>query len=142
MAITHPFPAKPLANMPNSASRRQSIAEVRAALESVTVTSVHKTVLTALDVTDLEIARVADLVSARIQRYASGAPSTVKDEALIRGVAWLRDTYGAERVVLSSGPASSQPAPVHSGPWFRQCGAMAMLSPWRVRNAGVVEEET
>ena len=135
MAVTHPFP------MASGDARRTSIAEVRAALESVTVASVKKATMDALDVTDLEIARVAGAVSARIERFAPAAPSAVKDESLIRGVAWLLDTIGAERVRLSAA-VTSEPAPVHSGPWFRQCGAMAMLSPWRARGVGVVQETT
>ena len=135
MALTHPFPTE------SGDARRTSIAEVRAALESVTVASVKKATMTALDPTDLEIARVAGAVSARIERYAPAAPAATKDESLIRGVAWLLDTCGAQRVKLSAGPVASEPAPVHSGPWFRQAGCMSLLSPWRARNVGVAQEE-
>ena len=136
MAVTHPWPSA------SGDARRSSIAEVRAGIESVTSASVRKSAMGDLDALDLAIDRTAAVVSARVERYAPMAPAAVKTEAVVRGTAWLLDTLGAERVRLSGGPVSSEPPPVHSGPWFRQSGCMSLLSPWRARNAGVVQEAT
>lgn len=87
------------------------------------------------DELDIELGRLGSVTAARIEDYASGAPADVKVEAMIRAIAWLRDTRGAERIEGVS-ELRFAAAPVHSGPWFRQSGAMSMLSPWRPRGAG------
>ena len=93
----------------------------------------------AFDDVDAQIQRTAAAVSARIEAYAPGAPQAAKDEAMVRAVAWLRDTHGAKRVSKIS-VVDLEPAPVHSGGWFRQSGAMSLLSAWRIRGAFAVEE--
>ena len=88
------------------------------------------------DELDIELGRLGSTVASRIEAYAPGAPGDTKVEAMIRAIAWLRDTAGAERF-NSAGVVDLAPAPVHSGPWFRQSGAMSLLSPWRRRGAGM-----
>ena len=85
--------------------------------------------------------RLARTVSARVERYAPGAPQDVKDEALIRAVAWLDQTTGSGVVTgRTIGPRSwSVDVRAPSG-WFRYSSAQSLLSPWRARNAGLVEE--
>lgn len=78
----------------------------------------------------LSIQRSAGAVAAKIENYAPNAPQAAKDEAVIRAVAWLRDTIGAERFTGVQN-LDLEAAPVHSGPWFRQSGAMSLLSSWR-----------
>lgn len=131
MAITHPWPDS--AGEP----RRCSIAEVRAALENAPVSK--KTKQDDLDAIDLEIDLIAGAVSARIERYAPNAPAPMKDEALIRAVAWLQDSRGA---MHPGGIAnlSIRPIPENQSRWFRLSGTMGLLSQWRMRNAGVAEE--
>ena len=89
------------------------------------------------DALDTELKRFGPAVAATVERYASAAPQAVRDEAVIRATAWLRDTRGAARV---SGVANItfQPAPTSSAAWFRNSGAAALLAPWRRRRAGVV----
>ena len=58
---------------------------------------------------------------------------------VIRGAMWLQGTMGAERN-SGVGPLSVTPAPVQSGPWFRQSGAMSLLLRRRTCGVGVVAE--
>ena len=87
------------------------------------------------DELDVELDRLGSVTAARIEAYAPAAPAPVKVEAMIRAIAWLRDTRGADRFGGVAGLDVAL-APVHSGPWFRQSGAMSLLSPWRPRGAG------
>ena len=89
------------------------------------------------DALERNLQRTASAVSSRIEQYAPGAPQAAKDEALVRAVAWLLDTQGAERVDGVPG-ISMAPAPAQSGPWFRSSGAMSLLSAFKVRRAGVI----
>ena len=116
-----------------AASTGLTLAELRAALgEPPNETGVE-------DELDIGLDRTLQTVSARIESYAPCAPQAVKNEAMVRAVAWLRDTRGATRVSKVS-VVDIEPAPVHSGGWFRQSGAMSLLSAWRTRGAFTVEE--
>ena len=89
------------------------------------------------DALDLELKRMGPAVAATVERYASQAPQATRDEAVVRGIAWLRDTRGAARM-SGAGSINFQPAPTSSAAWFRNSGAAALLAPWRRRRAGVV----
>ena len=91
----------------------------------------------AYDAIDAAVQRLGATVAAHVERFAADAPQPVKDEAVIRAAAWLFDTKGAVRI---DGVASlnMSPAPTTSGPWFRHSGAMALLSPFKVRRAGAI----
>ena len=83
----------------------------------------------------------AAAVSARVEQYAGSAPAGAKDEALIRGVAWLQQTEGADRVsAVGGGGLNIDPTPVNSGGWFAHSGARSLLAPWRARRGGLVQE--
>lgn len=87
-----------------------------------------------------DLQRTARAVSARIQRYAPDAPQDVKDEALIRAVGWLMQSGKTGEVVSESLDVKAQSYDVRVAQgWFRHSSAMSLLSPWRVRNAGLVE---
>ena len=89
------------------------------------------------DALDRELQRLGASVSAQIEAYSPGAPQSCRDEALIRGVAWLRDTAGANRE-RGVGPLSIEPAPVNSASWFLHSGAAALLTRWKTRRAGAI----
>ena len=107
------------------------------------------------DELDRILQRTATAVSARVERYAPDAPTAVKSEAVVRAVAYLRDTQGAQREFQpdrnakarnlnpteSTGFASTDwaPAPEMSAGWFRRSGAMSLLSAWRVHGVGLVK---
>ncbi len=92
---------------------------------------------TALDLDDPETARLVEAASAIVDRYAAGAPEAVRDEAVVRVAGYLAECPPApirhERVgEISTGfHRDSQSALRHSG-------AMALLSPWKVRRAGAI----
>ena len=91
----------------------------------------------AYDTIDAAVQRLGATVAAHVEKFAADAPPPIKDEAVIRGAAWLFDTKGAVRI---DGVASlnMSPAPTSSGPWFRHSGAMALLSPFKERRAGAI----
>ena len=93
----------------------------------------------AFDARDEQVERAARAVIARIEQYASGAPDDVKNEALLRAVAWQLDTRGATRVSSLQGAGSLEPAPSASGAWFTSSGARSLLAPWRTRNVGTIK---
>ena len=82
-------------------------------------------------------ARLGATAAALVERYAPDAPDPVKDEAVIRTAGWLRQapSYGARSE--AEGEISTTFSPSMTGA-LRASGAMALLSPWKVRRAGVV----
>ena len=78
--------------------------------------------------------------SAMVEKYAPGAPQAVKDEAVIRMAGYLAQAdFGGFR---SEGQGvGGTPGPeyvTNHAPAFRNCGAAMLLTPWRVRRAGVI----
>ena len=82
-------------------------------------------------------ARLGATAAALVERFAPDAPAPIKCEAVIRCAGWLRDapSYGAR--MESEGEISTSFTPSMTGA-LRASGAMALLSPWKVRRAGVV----
>ena len=82
-------------------------------------------------------ARLGATAAALVERFAPDAPTAIKCEAVIRAAGWLREapSYGArsesEGEISTSYTASSTGA-------LRVSGAMALLSPWKVRRAGAI----
>ena len=86
------------------------------------------------DIGDTDAHRLAATVSARIQRYAPGAPPDVKDEALIRGVGYMAQSIGTGAIVSETvGPLSVTFDPRMASGWFKHSTAGSLLSPWRKR---------
>ena len=124
MALS-PWPTTP-------AALQTATAELRTALGLGTNTSNPFV----YDARDAEVQRVAGAVSARIEEYANAAPDAAKDEALIRGCAWLRDTKGAI-AEATVGPLTTT-RPSNSAAWFLHAGCAALLTRWKIRRAGVI----
>ncbi|MDE2772361.1 MAG: hypothetical protein OXI46_01445 [Gemmatimonadota bacterium] len=85
---------------------------------------------------DARLKQIAAAVSARIELYAPGAPDALRDEAVVRGVAYLLDVgSGAEtrRRIGDESLTLSSPAA-----WFHRSGAYSVLSQYRDIRAGVV----
>ena len=83
-------------------------------------------------------ARVHPVVVAMVDRYASAAPDAISNEAAIRLASYLcatEQTSWFTSIDLSGIKTEFQ---ANHGLAFRNCGAQALLSPWRVRNAGVI----
>ena len=71
------------------------------------------------------LTRTLASATAQVERYAPGAPADVQSEAAIRMAAYLYD-------VPPGRTGRSQNA-------FRDCGAIALLSSWRVQRATALE---
>ena len=91
----------------------------------------------ALGVNPALATRLRPVAVAMVERYAPGAPAAIQDEATIRAAGWLADTpaaslqseqYGDVSVTWATGQLSA----------LRHSGAMALLSPWKVRRAGAI----
>ena len=81
--------------------------------------------------------RLHPVAVALVERYAPDAPEAIQNEAAIRCAGWLADTpapslqseqYGDVAVTWAPGQLSA----------LRHSGAMALLSPWKVRRAGAI----
>ncbi len=86
------------------------------------------------DDVDAEVQRLGATVAARVEEYAPNAPQPSKDEAVIRGAAWLRDTRGA-LPKESVGPLSVEHV-TNTAAWFLHSGAASLLTRWKVRRGG------
>ena len=85
--------------------------------------------------------RWGSVTSQWIEAHAPDAPDTVRNEALIRMAAWLRDTRGADRG-KGLGTLDIEPAPLDAGRAARYSGAILLLEKWRVRGIGICEDDS
>ena len=100
---------------------------------TITLTAADLAAETASTVARAE--RVLPVVVAQIERYAQGAPVAVKNEAAIRfGGYLLQSDYGAIRTE-TLGPKSAEYQMNHAA-MFRNSGAAALLTNWKVRRGG------
>ena len=77
------------------------------------------------------------VAAAHVERYAPTAPDAVKSESVTRFCGYLAQSdYGAV-VNEQVGPQQVTYVANH-GPAFRNCGAKALLSPWKKRRAGSI----
>ena len=90
-----------------------------------------------LDLDDAETLRLIEVSSAVVEKNAPAAPEAVKNEAIVRCVGWLSEQPAAsirsERTgeIMTGYRAGELSALRHSG-------AMAILSPWKIRRAGAI----
>ena len=86
---------------------------------------------------DATIDRLGSTVAALVEQYAATAPQSVKNEAVIRCAGWLFEQPAGSITNEAEGDIRTGFAPtMHSA--LRHSGAMALLSPWKVRRAGAV----
>lgn len=94
-------------------------------------------------ITDARLDTAAATASALIEREAATAPAPVRNEAMIRLCGYLvqSDTRAENLFVTSAelGPQKTSYNPPSPQAAFRLCGAGALLAPWKIRNAGLVE---
>ena len=94
---------------------------------------------------DVERAQeLIDMASARVEAYASGAPESIKSEAIIRlcGYAFESTTYGGFGAIreMKTGDSSHASVTNHAAS-FARSGAGGLLSAWRIRRAGAIKEK-
>ena len=86
------------------------------------------------------IQRLGAVASARVEQYAPGAPAVMRTEAVIRFAGYLFEAEsGAVRDdnISMAGQVQTQTTyQTNHAAAFRNCGAAALLSPWKVRRAG------
>ena len=90
--------------------------------------------------TGVSVARAGKLVvaaTALVERYAPEAPEAIRDEATIRTAGWLAEQPAGAVRSESVGDISTAFAPAMTSA-LRHSGAMALLSPWKVRRAGAI----
>ena len=81
--------------------------------------------------------RLGSTAGALVERYAPDAPQAIKNEAVIRAAGYLREQPAAAARSESTGDISTVFAATHTSA-LRHSGAMALLSPWKVRRAGTI----
>lgn len=75
--------------------------------------------------------------SATVEEYAPGAPQAIRNEAMVRYCGYLRQSdYGGIRRE-EIGPKNTEYVVNHAA-MFRNSGAMALLTPWKVRRGGAI----
>ena len=79
------------------------------------------------------VAAIHAACTARINRYAPGAPDAVATEALILFAAWIYQSGAQRRNVF---PADNEGPPVNVSRAFLLSGAQGLLSSWHVPRAG------
>ena len=79
--------------------------------------------------------RLGPVVSELVERYASGAPTSIKSEAVIRAVGWLFHSKPGLRKI-GAGPIDVEFSSGQSA--LRHSGSMSLLSPWKIRRAGKI----
>ena len=82
-------------------------------------------------------ARLLPVAVALVNRYAPGAHDAVANEAAIRTAGYLAEMPAAAVRSEAVGDVSQGFAVTHLSA-LRHSGAMALLSPWKVRRAGAI----
>ena len=105
--------------------------------ELAAATARVKQALLADDVPDAVIQGWAGAGAELVQRYAPDAPDAIKDEALIRISGYLKSQPKAPQQSVTVGPmtASYTTSALSAA---RNSGAYALLSPYKIRRAGVI----
>ena len=81
--------------------------------------------------------RLLAAATAMVEKEAPGAPEAIQNEAVIRFSGYLAQAdYGTHRSETSVGNKSMEYVTNHSA-MFRNCGAKGLLSPWKIRRAGI-----
>ena len=83
-------------------------------------------------------ARLLPVATEMVTRYAPSAPSSMANESVIRLVGYMASTshYGAIRS-SEVGPLKVEYTTNHSAA-FRNCGAAALLTQYRIRRGGLI----
>ena len=102
---------------------------------AVTLTSAE--LAEAVGVDSATATRLLAVASALVQRFADGAPAEISNEAAIRTAGWLAEQPSAAIRSATEGDISTSYMPTHTSA-LRHSGAMALLSPWKIRRAGAI----
>ena len=81
--------------------------------------------------------RLPAVATALVERYAPDAPDAISNEAVIRTAGWLAEQPAAAITSETEGDIRTSYAPTAMSA-LRHSGAMALLSPWKIRRAGAI----
>ena len=99
--------------------------------------------LTAADLADAigadtaTAARLLEVATALVDRFTTGAPASIRREAVIRCAGWLHEAPASGARMESEGEIRTAFSPAMTGA-LRSSGAMGLLSPWKIRRAGAI----
>ena len=90
------------------------------------------------DAADAATNSLGETASALVEQYAPSAPQAIKDEATIRAGGYLAQSdFGGIASENSVGSAQVEYVTNHAA-MFRNSGAAALLTGWRIRRAGSI----
>ena len=98
------------------------------------VTITEAALAEAVAVTRTQAARLLPVATALVVRYA---PDAMQNEAVIRACGYLSQQPESAQRSDRIGDVATSWQPTHLSA-LRHSGAMALLSPWKVRRAGVI----
>ena len=81
--------------------------------------------------------RLLAVATELVARYAPDAPNAISNEAVIRTAGWLAEQPRAAITSETEGDIRTSYAPTMQSA-LRHSGAMASLSPWKIRRAGAI----
>ena len=81
--------------------------------------------------------RLLAVAGGLVERYAPDAPHAISNEAAIRTAGWLAEQPAAAIRAETEADISTSYAPSMQSA-LRHSGAMALLSPWKIRRAGAI----
>ena len=81
--------------------------------------------------------RLLPVVTDIVERYAPAAPDAISNEAAVRCAGYLAEQPADARRSETIGAVSTSWAATHTSA-LRHSGAMALLSPYKVRRAGAI----
>ena len=91
----------------------------------------------ALGITDEVATRLLKVATILVERFAPGAPSQIQDESAIRTAGYLNEMPNAPVRTETEGEVTTEYAVTRVSA-LRHSGAMALLSPWKIRRAGAI----
>ena len=103
---------------------------------AVTITATE--LAEAVGVDSTTATRLLAVAAALVNRYAPAAPTAIANEAVIRTAGWLAEQPSAvDHQSESEGDIRTSYAPTMQSA-LRHSGAMALLSPWKIRRGGPI----
>ena len=102
---------------------------------AVTITAAELAEAVGVDATTA--ARLLAVATALVMRYAADAPDAIANEGVLRAAGWLAEQPSAAIRAETEGDITTSYSPSQMSA-LRHSGAMALLSPWTIRRAGVI----
>ena len=106
---------------------------------AVTITSAELAVALAGDLSGATAAHLLEVSTALVLKYAPDAPDAVQNEAVIRTSGYLLNQPSEAMSSLKVGEGREELTFTPSRQSaLRHSGSMALLSPWKIRRAGLI----